>query len=198
MQSLNTSATSILTRFHQVIYICLELMPQRPQPEIDAADITERLVGITPIHLQNFVARRLHGLRASGKIHPSVVRRLFTRDDVFGIALVWLLFEGGLRRDAIDKVLNDIARAKKVNANRAARKLLESQAEYLVIVRHPRTPTKTPAKNPIHDTKIASRAELRKIRAKQNPAFVKLVIPVGHKFRDIEKRMEILFPPQGM
>jgi hypothetical protein len=167
----------------------------RHQPEIDAADITERLVGITHNHLQNFVSRGLHGLRAS-IVKPSVVRRLFTRADVFGIALVWLLFEGGLRREAIDRVLNDIAATKKPDANLAARKLLESKAEYIAIVRRPRVPTKTPAKTPPHETKIASREDLRKIRV-QNPTASEIVISVGHKFRDIEMRMEMLFPPQG-
>ena len=68
--------------------------------EIDASDICERLVGITPIHLQNFVSRGAYGLRASvqsGKVRAQ--RRLFSREDVFGIALVWLLFESGLRGD---------------------------------------------------------------------------------------------------
>jgi hypothetical protein len=171
------------------------MISERQQPEIDAADIAERLVGITPIYVQNFVSRGLHGLRAS-VVKPNIVRRLFARADVFGIALVWLLFEGGLRRDAIDNILNDITRTKKPNANLAAKKLLESQAEYVVIVRQPRGPTKIPAKNPAQETKIVSRAQLRKITA-QNPAGVELVIPVGHKFRDIEMRLKVLFPPRG-
>jgi hypothetical protein len=165
------------------------------QIEIDASDIAERLVGIRPIYLQNFISRGLHGLRAS-VVKPSVVRRLFTRADVFGIALVWLLFESGLRRDAINKILNDIASTKKPIANLAARKLLESQAEYVVIVGQPRGPTKTHAKNPVQETKIVGRSELRKMRS-GNPAGVELVIPVGPKFRDIEKRLELLFPSPG-
>lgn len=170
-------------------------MVKEPQVEIDASDIADRLVGITPIYLQNFISRGLHGLRAS-IVKPSIVRRLFTRDDVFGIALVWLLCESGLRRAAIDRILNDIARTKKPDANLAARKLLELQAEYLVILCQPRGPTKTHAKDPVQETKIVSRSELRKMRA-QNPAGVELVVPIGPKFRDIEKRMEILFPSAG-
>jgi hypothetical protein len=162
--------------------------------EFDAADIAELLVGITPIYLQNFVSRGLHGLRASVK--PRTQRRLFSRADVFGIGLVWLLCESGLRSEVIDRVLNDIAGGKKPNANLAAQKLLESQAEYVVIVRQPRIPTKTPAKNPIQETKIVRRLGSRKITA-QNSAGVELAIPVGRKFRDIEKRMELLFPSQG-
>src|SRR2546423_1231726 len=71
-------------------------MSKTINPEIDAADICERLVGITPIYLQNFVQRGSYGLRASvqqGKRREK--RRLFSREDVFGIALVWLLFESG-------------------------------------------------------------------------------------------------------
>jgi hypothetical protein len=171
------------------------MISKRPQIDIDAADIAERLVGITPIYLQNFISRGLHGLRAS-VVKPSTVRRLFTPADVFGIALVWLFFDGGLRRDTIDRILNEIAGGKKPNANLAANHLLESQAEYVVIVRQPRGPTKTPANNPVQETKIISYSGWRKIRV-QDPAGVQLVIPVGQKFRDIEKRLELLFPSQG-
>ena len=83
---------------------------------IDSADIVERLVGITPLYLQNFVQRGSYGIRASvkpGKVR--VQRRLFSRDDVFGIALVWLLFESGLRGDPIARALNDIAGTKKAS-----------------------------------------------------------------------------------
>jgi hypothetical protein len=171
------------------------MISRKQQPEIDAADVAERLVGITPIYLQNFVSRGLHGLHASA-VNPRVVRRLFSRADVFGIALVWLLFESGLRSDAITRILNDLAGTKKVNANRAAQKLLESRAQYVVIARRPRQPTKTPARNPTQDIRMISRSEMRKVRT-QNPTGLELVLPVGDKFRDIERRMDLLFPPQG-
>jgi hypothetical protein len=192
--TLKSQKIFLLTGINHSLYISDQMISGRRALELDAADIAELLVGITPIYLQNFVSRGLHGLRASVK--PRTQRRLFSRADVFGIGLVWLLCESGLRRDPIDKILSDIARTKKPNANLAAKKLLESQAEYVVIVRQPRGPTKTPAKNPVQETKIVSHSEWRKIRA-QNPTGVEMVIPVGHKFRDIEKRLELLFPSQG-
>jgi len=160
--------------------------------EINAEDICQRLVGITAIYLQNFVSRRLYGLHASvkpGKVR--VQRRLFSRDDVFGIALVWLLFESGLRGDPIARVLNDLAGTKKANANLAAKKLLDKNAEYLLVIREPRGP-KTPSEKPEQVVKVAGRSELSSV-SEQNPAADLLFIPVGHKFEDIRKRMEILF-----
>jgi hypothetical protein len=166
--------------------------------EIDNADICERLVGITPVYLQNFVSRGSYGLRASvvrGKVRAQ--RRLFSRDDVFGITLVWLLFESGLRGDPIARVLNDVAGTKQANANLAAKKLVQAKGEYLVILRKPRAPTKNPSDKPAQETRIISPKEASEPRKRNwNPA-VEILIPVGHKFRDIERRLEILFPAQG-
>ena len=174
-------------------------MSRQTQPEIDSAEICERLVGITPIYLQNFVqrGRGRYGLKASaqaGKWRER--RRLFSRDDVFGIALVWLLFESGLRSDPIIRILKEIAGTKQPKANLAAKKLLESQAEYLVVVRQPRGPTKPPHATPGQETTTVTQAGAVEPRG-WNPAAVELLIPVGQKFRDIERRLEILFPPQG-
>ena len=115
-------------------------------PEIDAADICERLVGITPIYLQNFLQRGSYGLRSSvspGKVRSQ--RRLFSPDDVYGIALVWLLFESGLRGDPIARILNEVAGTKKANANSAAAKVLAAGSEYLVVSRTARRPSKATA-----------------------------------------------------
>ena len=161
--------------------------------EIDASDICERLVGITPIYLQNFVSRGSYGLRASvksGKVRAQ--RRLFSQDDVYGIALVWLLFESGLRGDPMARVLNELAGTKKANANLAAKKLLDQQAEYLLIVREPRGPTKTPLEKPQQTVTVTRQSELLSI-LQQYPAADFVIVSVGYKFEDIRKRMEILF-----
>jgi hypothetical protein len=163
--------------------------------DIDAADISERLVGITPIYLQNFIQRGSYGLRASvkpGKVRSQ--RRLFSREDVFGMALVWLLFESGLRGDPIARVLNDVAGTNKANANSAAKKLLQAKSEYLLILRKPRAPTKNPSARPPQEVRIIGPKEASEPKI-WNPA-VEIVIPVGNKFRDIEMRLEILFRPQ--
>jgi len=170
-------------------------MSNETSSEIDSADITERLVGITPVYLNNFLQRELFGLKASvqtGKVRAK--RRLFSRDDVFGIALVWMLFESGLRTEPIIRVLKGITESAKPNANAAAKKLLESGAEYLLIVREPRMPTKSPESKPNQQALCpVRRAELSNA-FEQYPASDLLAIPVGNKFADLGKRLEILFP----
>jgi hypothetical protein len=159
---------------------------------IDSSDLVELLVGITPLYLQNFVQRGSYGIRASvkpGKVRSQ--RRLFSRDDVFGIALVWLLFEAGLRSDPLVRVLKDITKTDKANANLAAKKLLESQSAYLLIVRQPRGP-KTPGDKPEQRVKPIKQSELARA-IEQYPTADLLIIPVGPKFDDIRKRLEILF-----
>jgi hypothetical protein len=171
-------------------------MSKQNEPAFDAADICERLVGIVPIYLQNFVSRSVYGLRASvkpGKVRTQ--RRLFSLDDVFGIALVWLLFESGLRKEPIARVLSDIAGTKKADANLAAKKLWQAKTDYLLILRKPRVPTKTPSEKPAQNIRIISPKDVYKPRT-WNPA-LEILIPVGDKFRDIERRMELLFPPEG-
>ncbi len=163
--------------------------------QIDSADISERLVGITPVYLNNFLQRGLFGLTASvqaGKLREK--RRLFSREDVFGIALVWLLFESGLRTDLTIRVLKEIVGSDKTNANanRAAKKLLESKADYLVILRQPRTPTKTPPDKPGQTVRVAGASEIAEMLG-QYPTAELLLVPVGHKFDDVRKRMEMLF-----
>lgn len=169
-------------------------MSHKIKNKIDAADICERLVGITPIYLQNFIQRGSYGLRSS--VNPGKVRsqrRQFSRDDVFGIGLVWLLFEAGLRGDPMVRILKEIT-GKVANPNLAAKKLLEERAEYLVIARRPRGPTKIPLEKPAQEISIVGQDSPQSI---QDIAAVQIAIPVGSKFRDIEMRMELLFPPQG-
>jgi hypothetical protein len=161
--------------------------------EIDSADIVERLVGITPLYLQNFVQRGSYGIRASvkpGKVRAQ--RRLFSREDVFGIALAWLLFESGLRGDPLARVLNDIAGTKKCNANLSAKKLLESESDFLLIARKPRGPRETDQEKPEQSTKALRRSELAKAIEHQATANL-LVVPIGSKFADVSKRLDILF-----
>ena len=176
-----------------MIYVSDQMISTKLTLDIDAADICERLVGIMPIYLQNFVSRGSYGLRASAK--PGKVReqrRLFSQEDVFGIALAWLLFESGLRSEPLARVLNDLAGTKKANANLAAQKLLDQKSDYLFIARTPRKPAKTPAKKPAQSVKAIKRKQLAAL-LQQHVADNVLVISVGQKFEDIRKRMEILF-----
>jgi hypothetical protein len=167
--------------------------------EIDPADICERLVGITPVYLQNFLQRGSYGLRSSisqGKVRSQ--RRLFSPDDVYGIALVWLLFESGLRSDPIARILKDITRSRTVNANKAAEVLRESGQDYLVVIRTPRRPSKSIADKPdqqlqfVQKVRMASEKSLAFLLEEDVDRTI-LLIPVGDKFADLRTRLEILF-----
>jgi hypothetical protein len=172
--------------------------------EIDSADICERLVGITPIYLQNFVSRGLYGLRSSispGKVRSQ--RRLFSQDDVYGIALVWLLFESGLRGDPIARVLNDVAGTRKPDANKAAEALRNSTSDYLLVFRTPRRPSKSIPEKPEQRVEMPTAEALSMFlflkgpnENDENVLITKetvLIIPVRHKFEDVRKRLEMLF-----
>lgn len=168
-------------------------------PEIDAADICERLVGITPVYLQNFLQRGSYGLRSSvspGKVRSK--RRLFSPEDVYGIALVWLLLESGLRGDPIARILKDVARTKTVNANKAAEVLRSDGSDYLLVIRTPRRPSKSIAKKP--DQQVHFMQKVHMASEKALGAFLGedidrtiLILPVGDKFADIHTRLEMLF-----
>jgi len=162
--------------------------------EIDSADVTERLVGITPDYLNNFVQRGTFGLKASiraGEVRAR--RRLFSHDDVYGAALVWLLFEAGFRTDPIIRILKDIVGAKQqATANLAARKLRDAGVLYLVIVRNARGPSKKIPEMPEQTILLRGESDLR-ATISENLTGCLGIIPVGSKFQDIARRMEILF-----
>lgn len=162
-------------------------------PEIDTADISERLVGITPVYLQNFLQRGSYGLRSSvspGKVRSK--RRLFSPEDVYGIALVWELFESGLRGDPIARILNDVTGTKKADANKAAAKLREGEVAYLLIFRTARRPSKTILKMPVQTVEQVTEQEFARVLIRR-PHRSGQVITVGEKFADVRKRLEILF-----
>lgn len=123
--------------------------------------------------------------RQSHKKHLSV-------EDVYGIALVWELFESGLRAEPVEQILNDVARTKKADANKAAAKLLENKTAYLLLFRRSRRPAKSIAKTPIQIVKPVTEEEFATFLRKR-PHEGGQVIAVGEKFADIRKRLEILF-----
>jgi hypothetical protein len=159
--------------------------------EIETGDITERLVGITPLYLNNFLQRKTYGLTAS--IQPGEVRatrRLFSEEDVYGIALAWMLFECGLRTQAIRRILKKLRGTTMANANKTAALLLQSQAEYIVVMREPRRPKG--ATEPEVTVKTATKTELTDL-VTSSPSANVLIVPIKAKFDDITKRLQILF-----
>lgn len=168
-------------------------MSIQPKLEIDAADICERLVGITPVYLQNFLQRGSYRLRSSvspGKVRSQ--RRLFSPEDVYGITLVWELFESGLRAELIEQILNEIAGTKKANANKAAAKLLDNKTAYLLLFRRSRRPSKSVAKAPIQRVEPHTVESFARFLNRWSHEGGQ-VIAVGEKFADVRKRLEILF-----
>jgi hypothetical protein len=112
---------------------------------------------------------------------------------VYGITLVWLLFESGLRGDPIARILNEVAGTKKLDANKAAEALLENQTDYLLVFRTPRRPSKSIPKKPEQRVEMTTEQALsRHLKENQTDKNV-LIIPVGNKFADVRNRLDILF-----
>ena len=156
-----------------------------------SSDITDLLVGITPIYLNTFLQRNLYGLKAEVRESKGGDKeRVFSEADVFGIGLAWMLFESGLRTEVIRRILKTLADTKKADAVLAAKTLLKSKAEYILVVREPRKPRGRTEVDPQIST--VERTELGSAIT-NNPTANLLMVPVGQKFEDIRKRMEILF-----
>jgi hypothetical protein len=159
---------------------------------ITTADVTDLLVGITPVYLNTFIHRKLYGLAKPEvrKGEKGDKQRVFSEADVYAIALVWMLFESGLRTQAIRRIMNQLAGTKVANARITAEALRKSKAEYIVVVREPRKPKGKTKPEPKIST--AKTDELPAIVAGNATANV-LLIPIGQKFEDIRKRIEVLF-----
>lgn len=136
------------------------------------------LLGIPPILLNKFVERGTYGIVPSvrsGKGRGS--RRRFSQDDLFGIALVWWLFESGLRTKAIQYVLNQICGGHlHSSASEAARILAEQKTELLIIKREPRK--KVGAKYPKQRVLLTEAGQITDQIKALNTGIL-LVLPVG-------------------
>lgn len=146
------------------------------------------LVGITPIQLNALVMRKLYGIKASISGRGAKVR-LFDEADVYGIALVWVLFESGLRTQQVRTILNDLAETRKPNAKHTAQGLLEIPgSDYIVFIREMRSKAKT---KPQQSVGRAHQYELDDI-IKKSPTASVLAVPIGARFADIKERMDLL------
>lgn len=147
-------------------------------------DVVE-LVGITPIHLNALVHRKLYGIKPSVSGRGRKVR-VFDEDDVFGIAFVWILFESGLRTQEIRSILSHLVGSRKADARYTAKGWFQiPNAEYLVVIRDP----SNPKRNERLDIGTAHQYELAGIIEKSRTASV-LAIPIGARFADIKERIE--------
>jgi hypothetical protein len=169
---------------YNTLYVNIHCMPTQA---FTSQEVIE-LVGITPIQLNALVMRTLYGVRASVSSRGAKVR-LFDEADVYGIALVWVLFESGLRTQQVRTILNDLARTRKPNAKDTAQGLLEAPGSgYIFVIREPRTNAKT---KPQQSVGRADQYELEDI-IKKSPTASVLAVPIGATFADIKERMELL------
>ncbi len=104
----------------------------------DSSEVSE-LVGVDLMLLNKFVENGSYGIRPS--IRPGKgrgARRLFSTDDVLGIALVWWLFESGLRSRVVQLVLDQLCQPSRGVANEAAQRVLRRSEQLMYIYRTPR------------------------------------------------------------
>jgi hypothetical protein len=138
------------------------------------------------MRLNKFIERKKYGIVQAGRGRGKGKERRFGEEDVFGIALLWWLFESGLRSDTIQFVLNQICGGKlKSRASDAARILLDDGIEMLVIKREPRT---APAKHPAQKTFLYSRAQAVQL-VEGTPTASLLMVPVGNLFARLQVPM---------
>jgi len=156
-------------------------------PAVFESTDVERLVDISSIRLNKFVEDNLYRLRPSikaGKGRGS--RRLFNREDVFGIALVWWLFEAGLRSNVIRVVLDEISQ-KKAGANQAAEMLLGKKIQVVRIQVQPRRMHRG-VKMPRYLVFPITEEKSNVVR----PVSIALEIPVGHLYSMLLDKMKKL------
>jgi hypothetical protein len=148
-----------------------------------------RLIGIQPSLLNKLIQRKKYGIRPSARPGKGQGKgRLFSDQDLYGIALVYWLFESGLRSDSIQFVLNQICGGRLgSNANDAAAAVLGRRGEVLAISREPRTGF---ARHPAQTTKLVD-AENAAQLARENLTGSLLLIPVGSMFTSLMKKREV-------
>lgn len=155
----------------------------------ETLDVVE-LVGIQQIYLNKCIERDQFGIQASvrtGKGRGK--RRLFSQEDLWGVALVWWLFESGLRSATIQFVLNQICGGHLGSrANDAARTLLDRQTKVLAIEREPRD-AKDTGEHPKQRVELVDETDAAQL-VRGASAQTVLVIPVGNLFLGVRKAIE--------
>jgi DNA-binding transcriptional MerR regulator len=159
----------------------------------DSNEVCE-LVGIGPLLLNKFVERKTYGIQPSvrrGKGRGG--RRLFSPDDVFGIALIWWFFESGLRSNVIQVVVDEICQAKNSRADQAAKRLIEKKIQVVRVQTQPRRENPN-VKMPRHMVFLTTEEKPNVLRA----TAIALDVPVGHLYSILLDKMKRLTGlPQG-
>lgn len=145
----------------------------------ESSDVTT-LVGIPSVNLNSFIERGLYGISPSVRAGGGRGgRRLFGEADVFGIGLVWWLFEAGLRSSVIQWVLNQTSWDRQATANFAARELIKGRRMGLVVERSFRGTEK--------DSRVYSLDALHVLKLDPKNSNSVLVIPIGNLFAGLRK-----------
>ena len=150
-----------------------------------------RLVGIRLIYLNKFVERKLYGIKPyvrSGRGRGS--RRIFSSGDVRAIALVWWLFESGLRAKVIQDILKQLSGSNAPSSYEATNSILNSGCDLLVVTRLPRSATRKSRTQKAALVNFAGRAN--SVRVVRGACTV--VIPVHDLFSQLVQRMN---PEEG-
>lgn len=146
------------------------------------------VVGIGPILLNKFVERKTYGIEPSvrsGKGRGG--RRLFSPDDVFGIALVWWFFESGLRSGVIQEILDQICAPAKGVSSEAVKKLVRRKIQTVLVCAHPRRMNPR-LKMPRHLVELLTEEKPNVIRG----ASIQMRIHVGVLYEQLLRKMKSL------
>jgi hypothetical protein len=168
---------------------------QHPRPPaLSSAHVTQ-MVGISAVYLNALVHRKLYGIAASiSDGLPGIKVRIFSKEDVLGIALVWTLFEAGLRPQPIKDILRSLAETKKPDAVAAAHFLLSSEVEYLVVAcEQDRSKRKARLKLWVEPTTTRDLVGRVTDRTAKHPAANILLVPIGEKLLDVEMQIKAMF-----
>jgi hypothetical protein len=162
---------------------------KNPPSVFESTDVTN-IVGIHPSYLNKFIEREQYGIEASVRAGRGRGRpRLFSEEDVFGVALVWWLFESGLRSLTIQYVLNQICGGRlDSSANDAARIVLERETRMLAIKREPRTVKEVDAEYPVQRVFLTDDNRASQL-AKETISASFLILPVGNLFSNLKKNI---------
>lgn len=154
-----------------------------------------RAVGISSTYLNQLVERGLFGIKPSlrsGESRGS--RRWFSRADALGVAMVWWLFEAGLRagsgrtrRSVVQDIINQICGKPGSSANDAARILSDLRVRWLVIIRQPHVSRFQRPQQVVHQ--LNDEFEVTELlTSKLNQHATIIVVPVGNLFLDLENQ----------
>jgi hypothetical protein len=170
-------------------------------PEVYETRDLIRLLGIDANFLNKLIERRLYGVKPSLKTGQGPgSRRWFSREDVLGVALVWWLFQAGLRaglgkiRTSVVQGVIDQISGPGSTAKEAARSAEIS--EMLMIIREPSARGLKSKRASQQVTLVNSEDEATAILRKNTYAFI-LVIPIGNLYLDLKNEMAELRPSEA-